>query len=66
MKGEGSAFLANRAFQQLALNVVLFLPLGFLMRTLLGLGVLASTAVGFVLSLLIEVTQLKGELGELK
>lgn len=63
LQGEGSSFLTNRAFLQLALNVVLFLPLGFLMRALLGLGVLASTAVGFVLSLLIEVTQLTGAFG---
>ncbi|PPF45343.1 hypothetical protein C5B85_07115 [Pseudoclavibacter sp. AY1F1] len=63
LQGEGSSLLANRAFLQLALNVVLFLPLGFLMRALLGLGVLAATAVGFSLSLLIEVTQLTGAFG---
>ncbi|MBB2957917.1 hypothetical protein FHX72_002062 [Pseudoclavibacter helvolus] len=63
LQGEGSSFLTNRTFLQLALNVVLFLPLGFLKRALLGLGVLTSTAVGFVLSLLIEVTQLTGAFG---
>lgn len=63
LQGESSSLLTNRAFLQLALNVILFLPLGFLMRALLGLGVLASTVVGFALSLLIEVTQLTGAFG---
>lgn len=63
LQEESSSLLTNRAFLQLALNVALFLPLGFLLRALLGLGVLASTCTGFALSLLIEVTQLTGAFG---
>ncbi|PPG27128.1 VanZ family protein [Pseudoclavibacter sp. RFBB5] len=63
LQGESSSLLTNRAFLQLALNVVLFVPLGFLARALLGLGILASTAVGFAVSLLVEVTQLTGVFG---
>ncbi|WP_030149729.1 VanZ family protein [Mycetocola saprophilus] len=48
----------NTAFLQLALNVVLFIPFGFLMRTLFQRGFFVSTLLGFALSLLIETTQL--------
>lgn len=63
LQGESSSLLTNRAFLQLALNVALFLPLGFLLRALLGLGVLTSTAIGFGFSLTIEVAQLTGAFG---
>ncbi|RLP84018.1 VanZ family protein [Mycetocola lacteus] len=48
----------NTAVLQLALNVVLFIPFGFLMRTLFQRGFFVATLSGFALSLLIETTQL--------
>ncbi|MBW1640467.1 VanZ family protein [Microbacterium resistens] len=48
------------AILQLALNVLLFLPLGFFLRVLGGRGVVTALAVGFGLSLFIETTQLTG------
>lgn len=58
--------LTNPAVAQVFLNVLLFVPLGMLVRHLvvrgrLLAGVLASTAVGFAVSLLIEFTQLTGD-----
>ncbi|MCE6997254.1 VanZ family protein [Saccharothrix sp. S26] len=45
------------AFLQVALNVVLFVPLGFLLRYRFGRGVVASTAIGSLVSLAVEATQ---------
>ncbi|MGI6877750.1 VanZ family protein [Microbacterium sp. gxy059] len=53
----------NPAVMQAALNVVLFLPLGFFLRALWGRGIIVITAVGFAVSLLIETTQLTGVWG---
>ena len=43
---------------QLALNVLLFLPLGFFLRALGGRGILVGLLVGFGVSLVVETTQL--------
>ena len=51
------------AVLQLLLNVVLFLPLGFLLMRFLRRGFAHTTIVGFILSLVIELTQLSGLLG---
>lgn len=48
------------AFLQVALNVLLFVPLGFYVRKLLGRGVVVATVLGFGISLLIETTQTTG------
>jgi len=45
---------------QMALNIVLFIPLGIILRHLWKLGIWRTTAIGFGLSLLIELTQLTG------
>ncbi len=55
--------LGDVVILQIALNVVLFLPFGFFLRTLAGRGVLSATLLGFGLSLFIEVTQLTGVWG---
>lgn len=48
---------------QLVFNVVLFVPLGFFLRVLLGRGFVVTVLVGLGVSLLIEVTQLTGVWG---
>lgn len=55
--------IRNPALEQIALNVVLFLPWGVLLRMLAGRGVVVATLTGFGISLLIEVTQLTGVWG---
>lgn len=55
--------LQNRALLQVVLNVVLFVPLGALVRALGGWSVARVLAVGFGVSLLVEVTQLTGNWG---
>lgn len=51
------------AVLQLALNVLLFLPLGFFLRVLGGRGILVALLVGFGVSLGVETTQLTGVWG---
>lgn len=53
----------NPALMQVALNIALFAPLGFFLRLIWRRGVIVSTAVGFAISLLIELTQLTGVWG---
>lgn len=48
---------------QLALNVLLFIPLGFLIRLLTNKGVVVSMLTGFVVSLFVETAQLTGMWG---
>ncbi|KAA1420223.1 VanZ family protein [Nocardioides humilatus] len=48
------------AFLQVALNVLLFVPLGFYVRKILGRGVVVATVLGLGFSLLIETTQTTG------
>ena len=45
---------------QMALNVLLFMPLGIIVRHLWKLGVVRATVLGLGISLLIELTQLTG------
>ncbi|MFC3737271.1 VanZ family protein [Paractinoplanes deccanensis] len=45
------------AVAQILLNVALFVPLGFLLRYRFGRRAVAATAIGFAVSLLVEVTQ---------
>jgi glycopeptide antibiotics resistance protein len=52
--------LHNVAFMQLALNVLLFVPLGFFVRLVLHRGIIVTTILGFAISLAIETTQLTG------
>lgn len=54
------ALLTDAVFLQVALNVVLFVPLGFFVRAIAGRGVVVAGAIGFLASLLIETTQLTG------
>jgi len=54
------ALLREPAFQQIVLNVLLFVPLGYFLRVILHRGVVVATLAGFGLSLLIELTQKTG------
>lgn len=58
-----AAILRNPAFLQVALNVLLFVPLGFFLRLLWGLGWRIVVPVGLGISILIELTQLTGVWG---
>ncbi len=55
--------LSDPAIQQIVLNVLLFLPLGFFLRVLGGRGILVATLGGLGVSLFIETTQLTGVWG---
>ncbi|MDR0959915.1 MAG: VanZ family protein [Propionibacteriaceae bacterium] len=57
------SLLQNPAFLQFALNVVLFIPLGFGLRLLWRRGWLTTTIAGLLLSLFIETTQVTGVWG---
>lgn len=63
IRAADGGLLHNRAFLQAAFNVLLFIPLGFFLRTLAGRGVLVATGIGFGISLLIELTQATGVWG---
>ncbi|MDR1833489.1 MAG: VanZ family protein [Propionibacteriaceae bacterium] len=52
--------LHNRALLQVVFNVFLFMPLGGFLRLLARRGVVLATAIGLVISALIETTQLTG------
>ncbi|CAN5457037.1 hypothetical protein BH09ACT12_BH09ACT12_12730 [soil metagenome] len=58
--GGVTGLLRDPVFLQLALNVLLFVPLGFFLRVIVKRGFLVAGLVGFVVSLLIETTQLTG------
>jgi glycopeptide antibiotics resistance protein len=58
-----AGLLRNPAFLQVALNVVLFVPLGFGLRLLWRRGVVFATILGLAISGLIETTQLTGVWG---
>jgi glycopeptide antibiotics resistance protein len=64
-RGVGSVgeLLANAAFLQVALNVVLFVPFGFFVRRILRRGVIVSALLALGTSLLIESTQGTGVWG---
>jgi glycopeptide antibiotics resistance protein len=60
-RGSGPAdLLRQSAFLQIALNVLLFVPLGYFVRIVLRRGVVVATGLGFGISLLIETTQRSG------
>lgn len=61
--GSLRALLTNAAILQLALNVLLFVPLGFFLRILFRRGWITSILVGAGISLFIETTQLTGVWG---
>ncbi len=61
--GGWGAILGNTDFQDLVLNVFLFVPLGFFARHLMRKGFGATVAIGLGVSLLIEMTQLTGNWG---
>lgn len=54
------AWLANAAVQQVVLNVVLFAPLGWLLRGVFRRSLPVTVAAGFAVSLLVEATQYTG------
>ena len=56
-------YLTDPVVLQVALNVLLFVPLGFFLRVLGGRGILIAGLVGFATSGLIETTQLTGVWG---
>lgn len=56
-------YLTDPVVLQVALNVLLFLPLGFFLRVLGGRGILIAGLSGFVISGIIETTQLTGVWG---
>lgn len=55
--------LGTLTFQQMALNVLLFVPLGVFARLLWRRGLIGATAIGFAVSLFVEVTQLTANYG---
>ncbi len=55
-----SALVHDAAFLQVALNVLLFVPLGWFVRRIARRGVVVATLLGFSISLLIETTQATG------
>lgn len=54
------ALLTSAVFLQVALNIVLFVPLGFFIRAFSGRGIVVAGTLGLATSLLIETTQLTG------
>jgi glycopeptide antibiotics resistance protein len=58
--GSVRALMTNPAVLQAALNVVLFVPLGWFVRQLAGRGIIVATVTGLAASALIELTQLTG------
>ncbi|KRC53287.1 MULTISPECIES: VanZ family protein [unclassified Nocardioides] len=55
-----AALVRDPAFLQVALNVLLFVPLGYYVRQVLRRGVVVATLLGLATSLLIETTQATG------
>ena len=55
-----AALLRDPAFLQIALNVLLFVPLGYFVRAVLHRGVLVATTLGLGVSLIVELTQRTG------
>jgi glycopeptide antibiotics resistance protein len=60
LQQSGSSLIANAALQVVVLNIVFFMPLGFLLRFLFGWGVARALVAGLVVSLAVETTQLTG------
>jgi glycopeptide antibiotics resistance protein len=55
--------LTTLTFQQVAMNVLLFVPLGLFARVLWKRGLIGTLLIGFTASLLIEITQLSANFG---
>lgn len=55
--------LTTLTFQQVAMNVLLFVPLGLFARILWKRGLIGTSLIGFAASLLIETTQLTANFG---
>jgi glycopeptide antibiotics resistance protein len=55
--------LTTLTFQQVAMNVLLFVPLGWFARVLWKRGLIGTFLIGFTASLLIESTQLSANFG---
>ena len=55
--------LTSLTLQQVAMNVLLFVPLGLFARVLWKRGLIGATLIGFAVSLMIEVTQLTANFG---
>ncbi|GAA3586316.1 hypothetical protein GCM10022198_07080 [Klugiella xanthotipulae] len=55
--------IRNPAILQLGFNVALFIPLGFMLRSMFHRGVVVATVGGFLASLFIEITQATGVWG---
>lgn len=55
------AILREPALLQVALNVLLFVPLGYFLRVIVKRGVVTAAIVGLAVSLLVELTQLTGD-----
>jgi glycopeptide antibiotics resistance protein len=55
--------LMTLTFQQAAMNVLLFVPLGVFARVLWKRGLIGTALIGFTASLLIEITQLSANFG---
>lgn len=61
--GSGVSLVANGALEARLFNILLFVPMGVLLRGIFGRGAVAAVAGGLALSLLVEVTQLTGIYG---
>ncbi len=57
---DGTSLIANAALQVTVLNIALFVPIGFLIRVVFGRGIPTALVAGFLVSLLVETTQLTG------
>jgi glycopeptide antibiotics resistance protein len=55
--------LLTQTFQQVAMNVLLFVPLGLIARLLWKRGAIGTLLIGFAFSLAIEITQLTANFG---
>ncbi|MGV3733712.1 MAG: VanZ family protein [Microcella sp.] len=56
----GTSLIANAALQVVVLNIIFFMPLGFLVRFLFRWGVARAAVSGLLVSLAVETTQLTG------
>lgn len=62
-QGGWAGLLGNAKFQGTVLNIFLFVPLGLFVRHMFDRGVRATVAIGFGVSMAIELTQLTGNWG---
>ncbi|WP_026360566.1 VanZ family protein [Amycolatopsis nigrescens] len=55
--------LTSQTFQQLAMNVLLFVPIGLFARTMWRRGIVGAGLIGFAVSLAVEITQVTANFG---